>query len=60
MDHYGGIDVSLESSSLGVVDATGRIVCEAKISSDPEALTAWLKGPVAVALCRHEARRSAG
>jgi hypothetical protein len=44
MDHYGGIDVSLESSSLYIVDATGRVVREAKISSDPDALTTWLKG----------------
>jgi transposase len=44
MDHYAGIDVSLESSSLCVVDATGRVVREAKVSSEPEALTTWLKG----------------
>jgi transposase len=44
MDHYAGIDVSLESSSLCIVDATGRVVREAKISSEPEALTTWLKG----------------
>ena len=34
MEHYAGIDVSLESSSVCVVDATGRIVREAKIILD--------------------------
>ena len=43
MEYYAGIDVSLESSSLCVVDATGRIVREAKVLSEPEALTAWCK-----------------
>ena len=33
MEHYAGIDVSLESASLYVVDATGRIVREAKVAS---------------------------
>jgi transposase len=44
MQHYAGIDVSLESSSLCVVDATGRIIREGNIASEPEALTKWLKG----------------
>ena len=35
MDHYVGIDVSLESSSLCIVDATGRVVREAKIAVSP-------------------------
>jgi Transposase len=43
MDYYAGIDVSLESSSLCVVDATGRVVRETKIAREPEALTTWLK-----------------
>ena len=43
MEYYAGIDVSLESSSICVVDATGRIVREAKVASEPEALTAWCR-----------------
>jgi transposase len=42
MDHYVGIDVSLEQSSVCVVDATGRIVHEVKVASEPEALVAFL------------------
>src|ERR671921_952201 len=38
MDYYAGIDVSLEQSSVCVVDAVGKIVCEAKVASEPEAL----------------------
>jgi len=41
MDYYAGIDVSLESSSVCVVDANGKIVREAKVASEPEALIAW-------------------
>jgi transposase len=42
MDHYAGIDVSLEQSSVCVVDAAGRIVREAKVASEPEALVGFL------------------
>src|SRR3954463_13168647 len=43
MEHYAGIDVSLELSSVCVVDATGRIVREAKVASEPEALLDWFR-----------------
>lgn len=42
MEQYVGIDVSLEQSSVCVVDATGRIVREVKVASEPEALVAFL------------------
>jgi transposase len=41
MDHYAGIDVSLECSSVCVVDASGKIVREGKALSEPAALIAW-------------------
>src|SRR5215813_12743214 len=43
MEHYAGIDVSLERSSVCVVDALGKIVKEAKISSEPTALVAFFE-----------------
>src|SRR5215218_1264002 len=44
MEHFAGIDVSLELSSVCVVDAAGRILREAKVASEPEALVAWFRG----------------
>jgi transposase len=41
MQHYAGIDVSLECSSVCVVDASGKIVREGKVASEPAALIAW-------------------
>ena len=50
MEYYAGIDVSLEASSLCVVDASGKIVRETKVSCEPEDLIAWFKGlPFALA-----------
>src|SRR5246127_2229904 len=44
MEHYAGIDVSLESASICVVDGSGRIVREAKVASEPKALIGWFGG----------------
>lgn len=43
MEHYAGIDVSLECSSVCVVDGTGKIIREGKPVSEPEALIAWFR-----------------
>jgi transposase len=43
MHHYAGIDVSLEQSSVCVVDGSGNIVREAKAPSEPQALIAWFQ-----------------
>ena len=43
MYHYAGIDVSLEYSSVCVVDGAGKILRETKVASEPEALIAWFR-----------------
>lgn len=44
MEHYVGIDVSLELSSLFVLDPTGKVIREAKVASEPAALVTFLRG----------------
>ncbi len=43
MEHHVGIDVSLQLSSLCVLDATGKVLREVKVASEPEALVASLR-----------------
>ena len=43
MNYYAGIDVSLECSSVAIIDANGNIVREAHVESEPEALIEWLQ-----------------
>jgi transposase len=42
MTYYAGIDVSVESASVCVVDAAGKIIREGRVASEPAALTQWL------------------
>ena len=42
MEQYAGLDVSLEQTSVCVVDAQGQVVREAKVASEPEALIRFL------------------
>ena len=51
MEYYAGIDVSLEYSSVCVVDTSGKIVRESKVASEPAALIAWFGG-LGLALAR--------
>lgn len=41
MDQYAGIDVSLEASHLCIVDGQGKVLKEARVASEPDALIAW-------------------
>ncbi|MFC1455630.1 IS110 family transposase [Microvirga arabica] len=43
MEQYAGIDVSLELSSVCVVDATGKIRRELKVPSEPDALVRFVQ-----------------
>ena len=44
-EHFAGLDVSVEETSVCIVDDTGKIVREVKLASEPEALLAVLKNP---------------
>jgi transposase len=41
VEYYAAIDVSLELSSVCVVDGTGKIVREMKVASEPDAIVAF-------------------
>jgi transposase len=43
VEHYAGLDVSLELTSVCIVDAQGRIVRETKVPSDPEDLVRYFR-----------------
>ena len=43
MDHFAGLDVSVNETSVCIVDETGKIVREVKVASEPDALLTVLK-----------------
>ena len=43
MGHFAGLDVSVKATSVCIVDDTGKVVREEKVTSEPEALLAVLK-----------------
>ena len=45
MDHFAGLDVSVKETSICIVDETGRIVREARVASEPQALLKVLGNP---------------
>ena len=46
MEHFAGLDVSVNETSICIVDETGRIVRELKVASEPDALLVVLKSGV--------------
>jgi transposase len=42
MKHYVGLDVSVKETAICIVDETGKIVREAKVATEPEAIVALL------------------
>ena len=43
MEHYVGLDVSLRQTAVCVVDQSGKIIREAMIPSDPEAVATFVR-----------------
>ena len=43
MEHYVGLDVSLKQTAICIVDGTGKVQREGIVSSDPEAIAAFIK-----------------
>ena len=45
MEYFAGLDVSVNDTSVCIVDETGKIVREVKVASEPDALLAVLMSP---------------
>lgn len=42
MEQYVGLDVSLKETSICVVDGSGQVICEGKVSSDVDAIASFV------------------
>ena len=42
MQHYAGLDVSLEATAVCVIDSDGEVVAERRVESDPAAIAGYL------------------
>ena len=68
MDYFAGLDVSVKETSVCIVDDAGKIVREARVASEPEALLQVLTNTIyrfkrigsrtAVAMALQRSRRS--
>src|ERR1700733_2639983 len=43
MEHFAGLDVSVKTTSVCIVDDTGKVIREVKVTSEPEVLLTVLK-----------------
>jgi transposase len=51
MEYFAGLDVSLEETSICVVDGAGSVVREGRVASEPTAIVAWL-GQLGLSIAR--------
>jgi hypothetical protein len=51
LDYFAGLDVSVKETSVCIVDDVGKIVREAKVASEPEALLQVLTNTI---YCGHD------
>ncbi len=62
MDHFIGLDMSVRETSVCVVDESGKILKEAKVPTEPEAIASLIaKGASAckrVSLGKHRRKQS--
>lgn len=44
MSYHAGLDVSLEHTSICIVDKDGTVFCESRVVTDPDDIAAFLEG----------------